>query len=71
MRFPIDVIYIEKSGRVAKAVEAVMPFKLIGAPLRAYYALELPMGAIHRSKTRVGDHLVFFDAEEIYAVRAA
>jgi uncharacterized membrane protein (UPF0127 family) len=35
----------------------VGPFKFVAAPLRCYYALELPAGAIKASGTREGDRL--------------
>ena len=57
MQFPIDIIYADKAGKVLKLAPCVRPFKLVAAPLRSFYALELPDGAIERSGTRVGDHL--------------
>src|SRR5438093_10689364 len=56
MRFPIDILFIDKQGKVLKSRGDVRPFKFIAAPLRSYYALELPSGAISTSRTRVGDH---------------
>ena len=64
MQFPIDIIYIDRGGKVLRAAPEVRPFRLVPAPIRAYYALELPAGAINNSKTRVGDHLAF--VEETY-----
>ncbi|HEY4685925.1 MAG TPA: DUF192 domain-containing protein [Dehalococcoidia bacterium] len=69
MRFPVDIIYVDKSGKVLKAAADVKPFKLVAAPLRAYYAIELPLGAIRRSNTRVGDHLRFIEVEDLHAHR--
>jgi uncharacterized membrane protein (UPF0127 family) len=61
MRFPIDIVFTDKDGRVLKTASGVKPFKLVAAPLRAYYAIELPEGAIKRSGTAVRDHLEFTD----------
>jgi hypothetical protein len=61
MSFPIDIIFTDRNGRVLKAAGEVKPFKLVAAPLRAYYAIELPAGAIARSFTREGDVLMFDD----------
>jgi uncharacterized protein len=61
MRFPIDVVFTDKNGKVLKAAPGVRPFKLVAAPLRAYCAIELPAGAIERSGTRKGDVLEFSD----------
>jgi uncharacterized membrane protein (UPF0127 family) len=63
MQFPIDILYIDKQGEVLKTARNVKPFKVVMAPWRAHYALELPVGAIANSSTRVGDH-VRFDEEE-------
>ena len=57
MQFPLDVIFMDKKGKVLKCAEGVRPFKLVASPFRAYYALELPAGAIGASHTKVGDHL--------------
>ena len=62
MRFPIDIIYTDKQGKVTKVAVNVKPFKLVGAPLRCHYAIELPVGAIEASETQVGDQLSFEDA---------
>jgi len=59
MRFPIDIIYANKQGKVIKTAKAVRPFKLVAAPLRCHYAIELPAGAISASNTQVGDFLSF------------
>jgi uncharacterized membrane protein (UPF0127 family) len=64
MRFPIDIIYTDKRGKVVKTAGAVRPFKLVAAPLRCYYAIELPAGAIAASNTQAGDHLSFDDEPE-------
>jgi uncharacterized membrane protein (UPF0127 family) len=59
MRFPIDIVFMDKNRKVLKVSRNVKPFKFVAAPWRAYYALELPTNAITRSETRVGDHLTF------------
>ena len=62
MRFPIDIVFLDKSGKVLRLKADVGPFKFVAAPLRAQYALELPAGAISTSKTKVGDYLIFDQA---------
>lgn len=57
MRFPIDVIYADREGRVLKLVHAIGPWRMSWC-LGAKAALELPVGAIERSGVVVGDHLV-------------
>ena len=67
MRFAIDIIFADREGRVLKVSHAVAPYRLCAAPLRAYYALELPPGSIDASGTQVNDHLVFLDEEDLRA----
>lgn len=71
MSFPIDIIFTDRHGRVLKASGNVKPFKLVAAPLRAYYAIELPAGAIERSLTRDGDVLAFDDGVSNIDLHAA
>ena len=59
MQFPIDIIYTDKNGKVLKLARGTRPFKLVAAPFRSFYALELPEGAIQESRTKVGDRLIF------------
>jgi uncharacterized membrane protein (UPF0127 family) len=59
MRFPIDIAFMDRKGKVLKVRTAVKPFKFIAAPMRSFYALELPAGALARSGTQVGDGLSF------------
>lgn len=57
MRFPIDVIWAARDGRVLKLTRGIKPWRMAYCR-RAKVALELPVGAIDRSGVRVGDHLV-------------
>ncbi len=61
MRFPIDIVFTDRRGKVLKSSPEVKPFKLVAAPFRSHYALELPVGSILKSGTRVGDKLSFED----------
>ena len=67
MRFPIDVLFVARDGRVVKRVVS-MQARRIAAALRAFAVLEF--GAAHHgvAQTRVGDVLAF---EEIAAPPAA
>src|SRR5256885_9134782 len=55
MRFPIDILFMDKKGKVVRSRSDVKPFKFVAAPLRAHYALELPAGSHMGSNTRVVD----------------
>jgi uncharacterized protein len=57
MRFPLDVVYADRDGRVLKLVREIQPWRM-SACRGAKVALELPVGAIDRSGVEVGDHLV-------------
>jgi len=56
MRFPIDLIYLDKHRRVKKVRQAVPPWR-ISACLSACSILELPIGTISRTETDPGDEL--------------
>jgi uncharacterized membrane protein (UPF0127 family) len=59
MRFPIDVAFLDREGKVVKVFISAPPFRvLLGGP-RARRALELPPGALIRTSTEPGDQLLF------------
>lgn len=64
LSFPIDIVFLDSNRKVLKAVAGVRPFRLVAAPLRAHYAIQLPEGSIRSSSTKVGDCLVFLEEGE-------
>jgi uncharacterized protein len=54
MRFPIDLIYLDRNLKVKKIKSSVPAWRL-SACLSAHSILELAPGAIARSQTSVGD----------------
>jgi uncharacterized protein len=56
MRFPIDVLFMDKELRVIRAVPALPPFRTCIVK-QAVYVLELPVGAIQASRTEAGDQI--------------
>ncbi len=56
MRFPIDVLFLDKELRVMRAVPALPPFRTCIVKY-AVYVLELPVGAIQASRTEAGDQI--------------
>lgn len=62
IRFPIDVLYLDKEGRVVKALHAMSPFRFSWGARGARSVLELPGGTITATQTGVGDQLVFREA---------
>lgn len=63
MRFPIDLVYLDRGKRVRKLRSAVPPWR-ISACLSAHSVLELPAGTIRASRTEKGDILEFAPAAE-------
>ena len=57
MRFPIDAVFVAKDGRVTKIVENLRPWRVVWWARGARDCLELPVGAVAASGTRVGDRL--------------
>jgi uncharacterized membrane protein (UPF0127 family) len=68
MTFPIDIIYADRKGKVLKLAHSIKPFKFVAAPMRAFYAIELPDGSIERSGTQAGDMLVLDEETEVFGV---
>jgi uncharacterized membrane protein (UPF0127 family) len=58
MKFPIDVVFLNKKRKVLGVRENVRPGRL-AICLRAYSVLELPAGACARTSTAAGDQLEF------------
>jgi uncharacterized protein len=61
MRFPIDLVYIDRSMRVKKVRSNVRPWRL-SACLSAHSVIELATGTISRTQTGPGDRLECFSA---------
>jgi uncharacterized membrane protein (UPF0127 family) len=57
MRFPIDVVFAARDGRVVAVVPDLRPWSMTRPYFGADVALELPVGVIARSGTVPGDTL--------------
>jgi uncharacterized membrane protein (UPF0127 family) len=57
MKFPIDLVYLDKQRKVRKVRHAVPAWRL-SACLTAHSILELPAGTAEKSGTVPGDELV-------------
>lgn len=57
MRFPIDVLHVDRQGVVLRVLEALPPNQLGPLVWQSAYVVELPAGASRRSGTRPGDRL--------------
>lgn len=62
MRFPIDLVYIDRNKIVKKVRSSVPPWRLSGC-LSAHSIIELPSGVVVSSRTRPGDSLTFSSDE--------
>ncbi len=54
MRFPIDLVFLDRRRVVRKVREGLFGWRLSGC-LRAHSVVELPAGAVRATGTQVGD----------------
>jgi hypothetical protein len=57
MRFPIDVLFLDRHWKVVHARPSMVPYRISGLHWRARSVLELPVGVIAQSRTAAGDEL--------------
>ena len=57
MRFPIDVVFLDRDGIVVHISHRLRPWRVSSVVLRARKALELAAGAAANSGTMVGDRI--------------
>jgi uncharacterized membrane protein (UPF0127 family) len=55
MRFPIDVLYLDRANNVVHLEEDLKPWRFAPVRIAAASVLELPIQTIHRTQTVVGD----------------
>lgn len=58
MKFPLDLIYLDRNKRVKKVRGNVGPWRL-SACLSAHSIIELPAGTLKKTQTERGDQLEF------------
>ena len=63
MRFPLDLVFIDRKHVVRKTVGNVPPWR-ISLCLPAHSILELPVGTIQSAGTQKGDQLAFESASQ-------
>ncbi len=59
MRFPIDVVLLDRKNQVIALKRGLSPYRLTPIYLQAASVLELPEGVIYATSTRVGDEIEF------------
>ena len=57
MRFPIDVLYVDKDGTINRADEAMKPWRFGPLFVHGKYVIELPPGTIRSTGTEQGDRI--------------
>ena len=57
MKFPIDVLFVDKQWRVVHVTPAMPPYRISGVHWKARCVIELPPGVIAHTLTEVGDQL--------------
>ncbi|HYF64308.1 MAG TPA: DUF192 domain-containing protein [Herpetosiphonaceae bacterium] len=57
MRFPIDVLFVDRDHRVVGLRHTFKPWRPFAAARAARYTIELPAGVLAASGTEVGDTL--------------
>jgi hypothetical protein len=61
MKFPIDIVFVSKDGRVLKIRSSVPAWRMT-ASWRAFAVLEMAAGSLDGSGTKVGDQLIVSSA---------
>jgi uncharacterized membrane protein (UPF0127 family) len=62
MRFPIDVVFLDREHTVVSVRHTLRPWRVAGAR-GAYATLELPAGTVAATGIATGDRLVFEDVD--------
>jgi uncharacterized membrane protein (UPF0127 family) len=57
MRFPIDVVYLDRDRIVVHLEESLKPWRVAAVKANATSVLELPPGVIRETETAVGDQI--------------
>lgn len=57
MKFPIDVIFVDKNNYVVGLVEGIKPFQLSKIYFKSNYAVELMQGKIRKINVEIGDSI--------------
>ena len=57
MRFPIDILFLDKNNKIIKTISCLKPFRLTSIYFNATSAVELPIGTIQSLSIQKGDIL--------------
>ena len=67
MRFPIDLVYLDRKLRVRKVCSCVPAWRFSGC-IAAYSVIELPAGVVRETLTEAGDTIEIVDAATLSPV---
>jgi uncharacterized membrane protein (UPF0127 family) len=62
MRYPIDVVFVDRAGRVTRTVSGLRPWRVVWWARGARDCIELRAGALDGTGTRPGDQLAIEEA---------
>ncbi len=65
MRFPINVVALDRDFCVRGVWEGLGPFRIAALGFKTHKVLELPVGAIRESQTQVNDQLALRRPEDL------
>ncbi len=57
MRFPIDVLFVDKESKVVKGIVGMPSFRLSPIYFTSQFVIELPAGTIQATNTTEGDQI--------------
>lgn len=61
MKFAIDAVFLDRAGRIVRALPALRPWRATRIYPRAQQVVELPEGTLARTATLEGDLCAFED----------
>lgn len=59
MKFPIDVVFLDKRNKVIKIIENIQPWKISPIVFKAQSVLELSSGTVSKKNIKIDDILDF------------
>jgi uncharacterized protein len=62
MRYPIDVVFVDRTGLVTRTVSRLRPWRVVWWARGARDCIELRAGALEGTGTHKGDQLAFAEA---------
>jgi len=57
--YPLDILFLNEKKVVVEKKENLRPFRTYSPKKKAMYILEMTKGIIKKSKTRIGDKIIF------------